>query len=207
MPAVILDFASAVPAYGNGEPHSVENLGIPLREIKKAVMGWIQFSSPRKGPLHRDRDPVAELHADVFKVGSKPEAPARKDVNKKRTPWLQDPDALGEPLLAPFQVIAVVLAVGPPVVVLLANVERRIGKDGVDRVFPDVGQQLQAIALEKDPSRSHQIRFHLLKIPPTPDRHEPSVHRLIACAYLRLPRSADARGAGRWRFSISLLTE
>src|SRR6266446_4487236 len=74
--------------------------------------------------------------------------PLGKVVDEKRATWLNDPDAFIHPRVAPLQIVAaseIVLVAA--VSVILRKIERRIGKNTVDRFVLQVGEQIQAIRL------------------------------------------------------------
>ena len=68
------------------------------------------------------------------------------DGQPERAARFQDRDGLFDPLCAPIKIFSIFLAV-VVLVVLVADVERGIGKDQIDRAGSDLLHQLDAVAL------------------------------------------------------------
>ena len=151
VPPVVLDFAAAVPALLDGGPEPTERLRSALAVVKQCVVGRIQPPLDRPAPCLLDGDPVPERQAELLEEAPHADAPLRQVVHEERPARSQRSCALPEPAPAPLQVLGNRLIVADPCPVFLADVERRVGEDDVDRVRLDLWKHVQAVILVELP--------------------------------------------------------
>src|SRR5665213_3881612 len=149
MPPIIFHLSPTMTTCLNRCADIVERFWLALSVIKQAVVGGIQPFRDWQNGLHADCDPVAERQATFGHIVAQNDVPLWQVIKKERTSGLENADALVNPLLTPSDIFAVRKIVIASLTVLLAEIERRIGKHGVDCPIIDGGKNLQAIALEQ----------------------------------------------------------
>lgn len=148
MSPVVLDVLAAVPALRDRQSHAVESRRGPFRKVKQRVMGGVKLPSPWEGPFHRYGDPMAEFHPAPFQMNCQVTGPLRQVIDENAAARPHYPDAFVDPAVAPVEVFVLVEAVKVgPVPIVLAQVERRVGKNGVDAVVFEGGKQIEAVSL------------------------------------------------------------
>lgn len=121
-------------------------------------MGRIQFVSARVGAFHCKSYPVPEVQIfphDWSELNSK----FRRRVEEKGSTRFDDPATLGNPFSAPLHIVALLHLVVIPVPVILADVERRVCKYGVNGFCPHVPEHLKAIGVIEHAMRCCEKRF------------------------------------------------
>ena len=177
--AVVPDFTAAMPAGLDRQAHSVEYARPASGVVEKRIMCRIELFPPRPGAFHGQRNPMPE--AQPFSHDrSEPDCKLRCSVEKECSPRLQDAAALEYPPAAPGEIFGLCRRVVVAVLVVLADVERRIGKDGIDDPRFHATENLEAIGVVENSMGCNQIRlFHLttsryLVSVPSTDRTAPA---------------------------------
>lgn len=150
MPAIVLDFLSAVAAGLDWQPDFVKHLGHPPGIIQQGIMGRVQLFAPRIGPFHGKRDPVTKVKS-FFQNRGKLNGQLWGRIQKKRSARLQYTAAFMNPFPAPVKINRLRYFVVIAVFVILSNVEWRVCKDGVDYAWLHLLEQLETVGVEKNP--------------------------------------------------------
>ena len=137
MPSVILDVAAAMPAGLDRGSDLAKSLRLSLAVVEEAVVGWIKASHNWQTQLEADCDPVSKIQISIEHVGAEDHVPSGKVEKKQGASRFQNADAFIEPRATPLNVAILLDAVIDPGAVDLAQVKRRIGKDGVDSLAPN----------------------------------------------------------------------
>jgi hypothetical protein len=86
-------------------------------------------------------------------VSCEMKTPPRKNVQEECSTSDKNPRAFINPTATPVEVSLLFLEVRKAIVVVLVKVERRIGKDQMDRLIPYPLEYLQAVGIEEDAVR------------------------------------------------------
>ncbi len=164
--AVVPDFLATVSAFFDGQTNFVKYTRISTGIIKKCIVSRIQLFPARICALHGQCDPVPEIH--LFSHDrSKSYRKFRCGVEEKGASWLQYSTAFEDPLPAPSQVLVPIHGIDISILVILAKVERWVGKYGIDYLRFHVPEEVLAIRVVKDSVRRGQVwLFH-----PADSRH------------------------------------
>ena len=154
--AVVPDLFPAMPAFFDGQPDLVEYTRCASCVIEKCVMGGIQLLSTWVSALHGQRDPVSEVQSFSHDRGK----PYRKfgcRVEEECASRLQHSTAFENPDPAPSQVFVSVHRVNIAILVVLAEIEWWVGKDGIDHLRLHVPENMHAICIVEGSVRRGQI--------------------------------------------------
>ena len=139
--SVILDLSTAVTACLDGRADFPEGICLPLGEIQKTIMGRIQPSGNRQRQFDIDRNPVTKRHPGFCQITSQMDIPFRKIVNEQRPARFQDPYAVIQPISAPGKIVVIRTTIIDLDSVFFGQIERRIGKDGIDGIVINTRQR------------------------------------------------------------------
>lgn len=138
VPSVVLYLPATMPALKDRRPDSPECFRFSFGVIKQAVMARMQPSGYRKASADLDTDPMSELQSLVHQKCPQENVPFWQIVDEQCTAGLQDADALQQPFVAPFKVLAIRFSIVRVFAVFLAEVEWGIGEDRVNETVLDV---------------------------------------------------------------------
>lgn len=160
MPAIIANFAVAMPTGLNGQSEFIEHTRLAACVIQKGVMCWIQFLAARESSLHGQGDPVLEVQP-LAHDRSELDSELRRCIEKKGTAGLQNTAALKYPRSAPRKILSMRYFIIVSILVILADVKRWISKNGVDHAGLHATKHVKAICVEECPKRSrHEWAQH-----------------------------------------------
>lgn len=148
MPTIVTNLLTAVAASLYRKSELVEYSRRAASLVKKCVVGGIKLLTTWKRALHGDSDPVPKIHIlshDWCKLNRE----LWSRVEKKCTARLDDSATLLNPFSAPLQILALGNSVIVAVLVILADVEGRIGKNGIHHARLHPPQDLEAVGVEK----------------------------------------------------------
>src|SRR2546423_14912340 len=137
MATVVLDLFPAVAARLDRRTDIPKGLGLAFREVEQTVVRRVDPLRNRESKLDVHRDPVAEGQPPFHQVSAERDIPAGDVVEEKRAARLKNADTLGNPLVGPGQVILVRSLVIDGRTIFLAEIERRIREDRVNRLAPN----------------------------------------------------------------------
>jgi hypothetical protein len=126
---------------------------------------WIEAARNWQAKFDAYGDPVSEEHALVSEEVTNNDVPLGQIVDEERPAWLEDPQAMGQPRLAPddvFMVRKIVINLAP---VILGKVEWWISKYSVDGGASDMREDVQAVSAEENTPLGHvALRWKNLRI-------------------------------------------
>lgn len=151
MSAVVLYLASAMPTCLNGSAYVVKGLVLAFGEVQKAVVTRVQTPLKRQTKLDVYSNPISHMHTYFKQVVRNIDVPLWYVVDEQRATRFKNPYAFVYPLVAPGNVVAMLLSVVNFVAVFLTDVERWISKDSVNTFALDGREELQTVRIEQCP--------------------------------------------------------
>ena len=161
MTAVISDFLSAMPAFLYWQPNFVENTGRAPGVVKERIVCRIQLFSTWIGALHCKSDPMSEVQF-FFQDRGKLYRKFGCSIDKERSSRFQHSATFVNPDPAPGQVRIAIHHIVVAILVVLPDIERRIGKNGIDDLGLHALQDMEAVGVVEDSVRRGQKWLHHL---------------------------------------------
>ena len=158
--AVISNFLSTMPAFFYWQPNPVENTGRAPSVIEERIVCWIQLLSAWIGALHCKSDPMSEVQF-LFHDRGKLYRKFGCSIDKESSSWFQHTTAFVNPGPAPSQIRIAIHFVVVAILVVLPDIERRIGKNGIDDLGLHALQDMEAVGVVEDSVRCGQKWLHL----------------------------------------------
>ena len=152
---VIPDFLAAMPAFFYRKPDLVEYTRRASGEIEKCIVSRIQLLSAWIRAFHGQCYPMSEFQLFSHNRG-KTNCKLRCSVEKKCTSGFQYTATFENPYSAPTQILVSCDGVVVTILVVLSQVEWRIGKHSVDHFRFHVPKNINAICVIEDPMRRGQ---------------------------------------------------
>ena len=178
MASIVPDFTAAVPAGLDRQAELVEYARRAAGMVEKGIVRRIELLPAWPGAFHGQRNPVPEVEP-LSHDRSELHCKLRRGVEKERSARFQDTAALEDPPAAPGQVFGPCSCVVVAVLVVLADVERRIGEDGVDDLRLHAFEHPEAVGIVEDSMGGGQEWLHR-----------------PACLYIRCPAPGRGDGSG-----------
>jgi len=148
MASIVANLFATMSASLYWKPEFIENTRSAACVVKKRIVRRIEFVTSRKRPLHCDGNPMAEVQA-LPHDWSKLHRQRWGSVKEECPSWLNNSRTLLDPLATPLQVFTLSYAVIVSVLVVLADVEGRICKNGVHNARLHSSQDLKTVCVEK----------------------------------------------------------
>ena len=161
MTAVISDFLSTMPAFFYWQPNFVENTGHASGVIEERIVCWIQFFSAWIGALHCESDPMSEVQF-FFHDRGKLYRKFGCSIDKESSSRFQHSATFVNPDPAPVQIRIAIHHVVVAILVVLPDIERRIGKNSIDDLGLHALQDMEAVGVVEDSVRCGQKWLHHL---------------------------------------------
>lgn len=148
MPAIVTNLLAAVSASLDWKSEFVEHSRRAASVVKKCVVGGIKLLTTRESALHGDSDPVPKIQT-LSHYRRKLNREFWSRVEKECTARLDDTATLLNPFSAPLEILALGNSVIVAILVILADIEGRIGKNGIHHARLHAPQDLDAVGVEK----------------------------------------------------------
>ena len=156
---VISDLLSTMPAFFYWQPNLVENTGRAPSVIEERIVCRIQLLSARIGALHCKSDPMSEVQF-LFHDRGKLYRKFGCSINKESSSRFQHTAAFVNPGPAPGQIRIAIHFVVVAILVVLPNIEWRIGKNGIDDLGLHALQDMEAVGVVEDSVRCGKKWLH-----------------------------------------------